>query len=797
MTRTRARSQPNARRTRPPYTYTPLPSPRHVRLIRLIHFDPILSQVFITLTAHPIDTLTHRFTALSYTWGSATEPFEPPQLLPHHPTGTNPQNIELIVVPQASFQTFRRTDDLATTEGALLDLHTPPGIAFLDVTGNLSDFFRSYLVGFPLRHLQSSSGAPLNFQQVSHLWIDAICIDQGSPAEKAAQIPLMGEVYSRAGRVLAWLGAEERRLGVFCWWHRVVYPRIREFVIQGGEGAKRVLREGDFVDGGFWREFLGLEGPPGGGRRGGGGGENFHRMWADTWVDYWAFYRTRRYFHRAWIVQEVVVAGRFDMMAGVKGEMLSWEDMTGFAFFLGHVGWLDSLDALVGELLSGEYTEAKSRGFGITDIGGMQAQHQIRHQAQEKTEWPEHWWAALSSVRRRGCFLPQDKVFATVGILQQALPEGTPLPFPVDPTATPEEVFTHAATTLLINSPHLTLLSFVDYPFYRNLASLPSWVPDLTTAKFPWPLGHFGTPFTACISPSPPPYPPPPRTITPKGELCLRGFRLDTISHKSQYQPPLNTRLAETALQFLATLPVHYPHAKFPSAESAESDDDSQDATTTTTKGQFREAALVHTLTCHETSNINRGTPAETARLSASFRDWLLVALGQVYAACLLRPGDNKDEYSAEWVAECEARKEAIGKVIAGLGEERVLVPGVEELEGHGRAVAAAKRGEGPWPEGVGSQRKFSDQVKRVMLYRCLFRTAGGWIGVCSDACEVGDEVWLLEGGAVPYVLRRDKESKDGARFVFCGECYVHGVMDGELLRDGLFEGKFDEVVIL
>ncbi|CZR53667.1 uncharacterized protein PAC_03547 [Phialocephala subalpina] len=40
----------------------------------------------------------------------------------------------------------------------------------------------------------------------SPLWIDAICINQDDKAEKARQIPLMGEIYSQARQVLVWLG---------------------------------------------------------------------------------------------------------------------------------------------------------------------------------------------------------------------------------------------------------------------------------------------------------------------------------------------------------------------------------------------------------------------------------------------------------------------------------------------------------------------------------------------------------------------------------------------------------------
>lgn len=38
------------------------------------------------------------------------------------------------------------------------------------------------------------------------IWIDAICIDQKNDEEKVQQIQLMAKIYSRASRVLVWLG---------------------------------------------------------------------------------------------------------------------------------------------------------------------------------------------------------------------------------------------------------------------------------------------------------------------------------------------------------------------------------------------------------------------------------------------------------------------------------------------------------------------------------------------------------------------------------------------------------------
>ncbi len=40
----------------------------------------------------------------------------------------------------------------------------------------------------------------------AHLWIDAICINQADRVEKSHQVSLMGHIYSRADKVIAWLG---------------------------------------------------------------------------------------------------------------------------------------------------------------------------------------------------------------------------------------------------------------------------------------------------------------------------------------------------------------------------------------------------------------------------------------------------------------------------------------------------------------------------------------------------------------------------------------------------------------
>ena len=44
------------------------------------------------------------------------------------------------------------------------------------------------------------------------LWVDAMCINQNDPDEKSEQVPIMGEIYSRATKVYAWLGEADRQI---------------------------------------------------------------------------------------------------------------------------------------------------------------------------------------------------------------------------------------------------------------------------------------------------------------------------------------------------------------------------------------------------------------------------------------------------------------------------------------------------------------------------------------------------------------------------------------------------------
>ncbi|KAI0530079.1 hypothetical protein GGR58DRAFT_494730 [Xylaria digitata] len=57
--------------------------------------------------------------------------------------------------------------------------------------------------------------------------------------------------------------------------------------------------------------------------------------------------------------------------------------------------------------------------------------------------------------------------------------------------------------------------------------------------------------------------------------------------------------------------------------------------------------------------------------------------------------------------------------------------------------------------------------------------TKAGYVGIVPGTAKNGDTIALFHGSAVPFLLR--ERSKQQNRYVHLGECYIHGIMHGEL----------------
>jgi hypothetical protein len=77
--------------------------------------------------------------------------------------------------------------------------------------------------------------------------------------------------------------------------------------------------------------------------------------------------------------------------------------------------------------------------------------------------------------------------------------------------------------------------------------------------------------------------------------------------------------------------------------------------------------------------------------------------------------------------------------------------------------------------------------VARATSGRCLFLTSKGYIGLGPALTQAGDEVAILLGGTTPFMVRPGPASlatDDRAVYEILGDCYLHGCMDGELVKD-------------
>lgn len=80
----------------------------------------------------------------------------------------------------------------------------------------------------------------------------------------------------------------------------------------------------------------------------------------------------------------------------------------------------------------------------------------------------------------------------------------------------------------------------------------------------------------------------------------------------------------------------------------------------------------------------------------------------------------------------------------------------------------------------TGDPFKWSHEAVLVTRYRRFAVTRKGYFVLGPDALQAGDVVAVLRGGKVPFVLRKVSVDGGDERWVLVGECYVHGLMDGE-----------------
>ncbi|KAH6665380.1 heterokaryon incompatibility protein-domain-containing protein [Halenospora varia] len=394
-----------------PYGYIPL-SPGSIRLLTLLPSSPEYPNILTcSLKEVPLSSKPD-YRALSYTWGS---------------------------------NTFTHT------------LHISPTSSILHITHNLYDA----LVNFRDHPFDEKNEG--GEKEGVKLWVDAICIDQSSPPEKAHQIPLMAEIYAQAESVLIWLGPPssgtpdalnylskvgrgflDRSVG-----SKIQEPKIEENDPEFGEENK-VL----------WKMVYGAE--------------NSEAMKKSD--DIWA----RSWFGRRWIVQELCFARRASVYVG-KGK-IEWEELALAAEALSVLdgGGATFVNRRTGGLKSGkkpENGEKELAAKGLSNVVKLERMRKRMLEPNAEGEGERGNVGIFDDARGFECRDDKDRIFALLGIFNYGRKEK----FEIGYEKKEAEVFDAFARFCLREEGGVGILSWAgmgNQALCGERLGLPSWVPD-------------------------------------------------------------------------------------------------------------------------------------------------------------------------------------------------------------------------------------------------------------------------------------------------------------------------------
>ena len=353
-----------------------------------------------------------------------------------------------------------------------------------------------------------------------YIWIDAICIDQDNLKERSSQVSMMDSIYSGAEKVIVWLGKDMTDFSNFAWFHSdaLASEYLQDTPIEGI--IERANPDAPIFQGKYNSE-------PG---------------MSEKWQSYQRFFEQRRWFNRAWVVQEVVLVRPSDIEVWCGSERLSWTNMVVFAvgvFLSGMYMRLQTLAKTTKDLPVGGETCVLGVLQEVCQLGGPDQesigrdagplkQHLIQYFGVTDSEGRRHAYlqCILKILRPFDSFDPRDKVYAAIGIANRFLPrESRSFIYP-EYEKPVREVYEHTAKFLLEHLPYLTVLGLVVDPSRRRTANLPSWVPDFCSQQGATsPLVSIRRPYNASSG-----QPPGPSWFLKDSILCLHGGRLDTVA---------------------------------------------------------------------------------------------------------------------------------------------------------------------------------------------------------------------------------------------------------------------------
>jgi hypothetical protein len=288
------------------------------------------------------------------------------------------------------------------------------------------------------------------------LWVDAICVDQSNMLERSEQVQLMTCIYKQASNVLAFVGDHPEK-DYDDYREFFDYIAVAKFCPRDSGGPIQDILSDDSTD---------------------------HTTKLRLWNTLAKFF-SHSWFHRIWVVQEVIMAGKLALYFG--SFVIDWEDLSSNKPVLSFDPGTAWGGAARGDLTAPQIDippvlclkkKIKSDGARLVDL--------------------------LSATQTCAATDPRDKIFALLGMAKEE--NGLQLPR-ADYSKSVADVFTEAAIYYIRATNSLGVLSLVRSPSQPAL----SWVPDFANIPSLEPL--------------------------PRGRKYLSDFQQNVLTTKPTVQP--------------------------------------------------------------------------------------------------------------------------------------------------------------------------------------------------------------------------------------------------------------------
>jgi len=285
------------------------------------------------------------------------------------------------------------------------------GESLVEVTVNL------HLALKAVRKFRLKSGS----NEVTRLWVDAICINQKDGQERSQQVRNMRQIYSRAEEVIAWVG-----------------PTGEELV--SDEAIARLAMIQGSAD---WAHSKHAFNP------------KIEAILKSTRHDFMAFEKffSQPYWERVWIIQEITVASNVTILYG--GIKLLWDDVAAFLKM---------------------QKEIKSNAENHEFAGFASPDHLLQFRELFFTQrTPISLLEALRLSRKTQATDPRDKIFALLGLCYDG---STFVPVP-NYKQSLESIVAEMSKAMMIWNKSLDLICLKGNSLLgENTMNIPTWAPN-------------------------------------------------------------------------------------------------------------------------------------------------------------------------------------------------------------------------------------------------------------------------------------------------------------------------------